>query len=365
MIENIMNKRIKSLNGLKVFGYLCVYTSHAHLMLRNKFSVTLFFMISGFLLYYSHNNSMSDKKVELLNFSETVRYVFSHIRRIYPIYLFFFFVSILTRKSEMELLFKDSRGGLLVFQHVCMLQSLTLQPFQFNYAAWYISCLFILYWLTLPGIYWVKKVKSPVKCISITIILYYILDYYILKYAPVFDFSYWNPFYRYPVFLIGMLTGRLFCEIDLEKGVTGVCEILNYNRRQTDRLLTSMFNFLDSGIVLAFTIMLLIQFNIPESNNYFTLLFAVALYILAFDKGWLCNLLNGSYVQWLSKIGLEFYLCHELILFVVENYLKKFELSYGRTNILLWIIAMPISLVVAFGVNQVYQMIQIWRVKND
>lgn len=42
--------KIKSLDGLRVVVALCIYTSHAHLMLRNFFSVSFFLCYPD--LYY-------------------------------------------------------------------------------------------------------------------------------------------------------------------------------------------------------------------------------------------------------------------------------------------------------------------------
>ena len=361
-IINIMSTKIKSLNGLKVFGYLCVFTSHAHLMLRNKFSVTLFFMISGFLLYYSKNVPRSNDycitnaENQTLNLKSIVEYVIIHIKKIYPIYLFFFCTSLLIRKEEIQLLANNFQLVWHSLQHVFMLQCFSMQPFRFNYAAWYVSCLFILYWMALPSIYWTKKIESPLKWISILIILYYILDYYILKFEPLLDFAYWNPVYRYPIFLIGMLSGRLFCE------TRSSLLRLSLTKREL------VFDLLNSVIVLTFAIMLLIQFQIPESNNYFTLLFAVSIYVLAYDKGWLCKALGHPLVQWFSNIGLEFYLCHELIIFVVERQIKQLsqiENWHNSANIWLWIVAFPLSIITAYLIAGIHRKKWSWRKKHD
>lgn len=94
--EMMTNRRkIYSLNGLKAFGYICVFTAHAHLMLRNKFSVTLFFIISGFLAFYNRQPPL-----ESIKFTNIVSYSFKHIVRLWQIHILFFLLSIVIRRAE-------------------------------------------------------------------------------------------------------------------------------------------------------------------------------------------------------------------------------------------------------------------------
>ena len=45
---------IKSLQGLRALAMLGIFMFHAGLLIKGTFPVTLFFMLSGFVLYYSY-----------------------------------------------------------------------------------------------------------------------------------------------------------------------------------------------------------------------------------------------------------------------------------------------------------------------
>lgn len=311
--------KINSLNGLKIFGYLCVFTSHAHLMLRNKFSVMLFFMISGFLLFYRHQDFDQP-----LTFRTVAEFAFNHIKRFWPVHILLFLVSIALRWSEISgMNLSDFLRNSAM--HICLLQSLSANPFRFNYASWYLSALFILYWTALPAIGMMRTAKNPFALLMLLILVCGVLDYYTLKYEPTLDFTYWHPICRIPDFLIGMTVCRIFKEYPLS----------------VDHAIHDLLNF---AVVSLFFTMLMIQFYLKESNHYFALLFSLVLYILAHDRGWLCQLLTMPLIQSLEKIGLEFYLCHELIIFVIEN-----KLSASKIQV--WVLSLIASLIVAYGLH--------------
>lgn len=324
-------RKIYSLNGLKAFGYICVFTAHAHLMLRNKFSVTLFFIISGFLAFYNRQPPL-----ESIKFTNIVSYSFKHIVRLWQIHILFFLLSIVIRRAEIP---NYGNWGAYAIEQILLLQSLSLQPFHYNYASWYLSCLFILYWIALPAIKWVTHTKKPIKYVTLLIIFYYIADYYVVKNAPFLDFTYWNPFYRIPDFIIGMFVCRIYEEYPLEVS-------------------SAKFDFLNSFVVVSFVLCLLVQFHLLETNNFFVLLFSIGIYILAHDRGWFCEILHSKLLQHFAKIGLEFYLCHELVIYSVEKLLYNNIFFNGyNINILIWVIAFPISITIAQITNKLKSLV--------
>ncbi len=104
--------KIKSLNGFRIIVAICIYTSHAHLMLRNFFSVSFFFMLSGFVLYYTW-----EERICNVNFKSSVLWTLKHIMKIYPLHILMFIISIFVRwewvssLSHKELLIKGLLRG--------------------------------------------------------------------------------------------------------------------------------------------------------------------------------------------------------------------------------------------------------------
>ena len=328
-------KKIKSFNGLKVLLALCIYSAHAHLMLRNFFSVSLFFMISGFLLYYTWNDRLKD-----YNFKMNIKWACRHVMKLYPLHICMFLASIIVRfdwvKSTpiKELLLKG-------FFNITLLQSFTESPYTFNYCSWYISTLSILYFIALPSIKFIKKnSKFTEMIITIILVFQYIVNYYFIKFDTLLSFIYSHPIYRFTDFILGMLAAEMY---------------LKFIRTKEDGISINILNILQSIIVVLFTSMMIASFNFKETTNYFSMLFIFVLIILAFDKGWLADLLNSSRMQFLAKISFEFYMCHELILFVIESNMYNYLLINNEKLglIIVWIIGLPISIICAKVLNSV------------
>lgn len=324
--------KIKSLDGLRVLFCLCVYTAHAHLMLRNYFSVGFFFMLSGFVLYYAYSDKL---EVSVNGFRDRIKWISRHTLRFYPIHILMFIASIpirwdwITSLSQEELL---SKG----FLNVTLLQGMTFNPYTFNYCSWYLSTLFILYLIAIPLMGLIKKSKySTEMWIAFILVLQYIINYYFVKYSPTLDFIYSHPIYRVTDFMLGMLVAKMFQQY----------KNINVSK--------SIMDILQSILVVVFTAMLIASFNFKETTNYFTGFFVITIFIMAFDKGWLAEILSRKPIQKFAAISLEFYLCHELVLFILEKYIsvRMVNYSYGFTCLTIWVIGLPISIVIAKLLN--------------
>lgn len=322
--------KIKSLDGLRVVVALCIYTFHAHLMLRNFFSVSFFFMLSGFVLYYSE----SDRSIDF-SIINNIKWSFKHIIRLYPLHILMFLFSIFIRYEWVESL---STQDLLIkgFLNITLLQSLCLNPYTFNFCSWYISTLCIIYFFALPIINYIKKSSYETEMLlAIIIIFQYIVNYYFLKYEPHLSFIYSHPIYRITDVVLGILTAKLF---------------LKYRKKNIN---VELINISQLFIVVIFTIMLIASFNFRETTNYFSVLFVFLIFIQAFDKGWLSGLLNNRYVQGVAKITFEFYMCHELILFLLEKNITPYLSINNQTLkcLIVWFVGLPISLICAKVLN--------------
>ena len=83
---------IKSLQGLRALGMLGIFLFHSGLLLKGTFPVTFFFMLSGFVLYYSYSN-----RIETMNFNERINWIIKRMKKLYPVHLITFIMSIAIR----------------------------------------------------------------------------------------------------------------------------------------------------------------------------------------------------------------------------------------------------------------------------
>lgn len=304
-----MQSRIYSLDGLRVLFIIFIFTSHCHLMLRNMFSVQFFFLLSGFVLYYNNKQQTTNNK------QQTTKFVYKHIKNIYVLHIITFLIAIFLRQ---DVIVNYSISDW--FANIFLIQSFMENPYTFNYCSWYISVLFVLYWITLPLIKKIRLIENIWPVITIIVILQFIINYYYILYYPKLMFLYSFPLYRVLDFSLGMMVAKIY---DEHKCIIS---------EQT-------FNFYNTVIVILFVVGLIASFYFIETLNYFTILFLPSIYILAYDKGWLCEILKNKYIQLFSKYVLYFYLTHELIIALNERFITN--------NFSLWISSLIFSMMVA------------------
>lgn len=77
-----MREKINSLQGLRVIAMLIIFLYHTELFPFGHFAVTFFFILSGFVAYYS------DTSKDTLSLKESIIYSLKKIEKFYPIYFF-------------------------------------------------------------------------------------------------------------------------------------------------------------------------------------------------------------------------------------------------------------------------------------
>lgn len=171
--------------------------------------------------------------------------------------------------------------------------------------------------------------------LAFVLVVQYVVNYYFLKFEPSLSFIYSHPVYRVTDFVLGMLTAKMF---------------LKYHRINFS---TDLINLLQAISAVVFTAMLIASFNFRETTNYFSILFIIVIFIQAFDRGWLSEILKNRIIQKLSNISFEFYMCHELILFVLEKNISPY-LTFNDELMkykIIFTIGLPISILAAKLLN--------------
>lgn len=92
---------IGSLQVLRALGFLAIFSAHAGITRLGAFGVSLFFVLSGFVLAYSYNN---EKKVT--GTRNVIVYVLNKIKRLYPLHVLMLILAIPIAKISLSL-----RGG--------------------------------------------------------------------------------------------------------------------------------------------------------------------------------------------------------------------------------------------------------------
>lgn len=89
---------IGSLQVLRALGFLAIFSAHAGITRLGAFGVSLFFVLSGFVLAYSYNN---EKKVT--GTRNVIVYVLNKIKRLYPLHVLMLILAIPIAKISLSL----------------------------------------------------------------------------------------------------------------------------------------------------------------------------------------------------------------------------------------------------------------------
>lgn len=89
-----MNKKLlPALQGLRVLATLGIFLFHSGFLINRTFPVTLFFMLSGFMVYYT-KSSLDGYET----YGKWIKgYWFKKIKQFYPLHLFMFAFSVMIR----------------------------------------------------------------------------------------------------------------------------------------------------------------------------------------------------------------------------------------------------------------------------
>lgn len=318
---------IYTLQGLRSLATLGIFLFHSGLLINGTFPVTFFFILSGFVTYYSKY-----KNIESMNCSKSIKWIFNKMKPFYAVHIITFLLSILVRWNWVCKLEK------IELVRKVILNLLLIQTFSkddilvFNNLSWFLSVIFILYIFAIPCIKVIKKIPKNKLLIIICLILVlqYVLN--IFNIANIYEISlYFNPMYRILDFILGMIVSRIFLE-----------NIYNIKR----------YNLCEISIVIIFIIMYLLSFFIKIGCSYYSLAFIIALYIFAHGKGRISKILENDILMYFANISFEFYMVHELILIIFRKVFINLNYNWLIKSIIISIPSFIISLILSILINK-------------
>ena len=325
---------IKSLQGLRVLGMLGIFLFHSGLLLKGTFPVTFFFMLSGFVLYYSNS-----AKINSFNIKENLKWIRNRMKKLYPIHIITFIMSIVIRWGW---ILKLDTTDLFIkaLLNISLLQSLVKnQSFTFNGLSWFLSTTFLLYCVAIPLILLIKNMKA-IKPTYIVILILIIENIIVLiNNSQNYGLNlYTTPFYRVFDFMIGMLVAKAFIE-----------------STKTSYKLNN-YTLYEVGIIIIFTVMYIItlfsEAKLEYGLCYYSLIFALGIYIIAHERGVISKLLCKEVFQKIAKFSFEFYMVHELILIVFRKIFANLTYHWLIVNVIISVPALIVSTFLAIALNK-------------
>jgi len=315
-----MNRRVDSLNFIRILGMTMILLFHARLMYGFSIGlpwldqlisigavfITTFFMLSGFGL------RKSNRELSLRDFSGILNFYKKRILSIYPLFLLLSVVALFFQFRVADSLDKTLALLPIQFSMLHILFGKDMHWFLFNDNCWYISALFVLY-LLFPilnaFVNWISNRFRVLVKISLCFVLWIVSVsvYFYLIYCTEYVFLdyYPNPFFRIPEFLIGMIC------VDLS-------EDMNI-RDWFDNWKCSVIAFF-IGVITTVCLLLLKPYFVFETPLYdMVIIPCTAIIFLCFANWkWLNQVGSTKSIRWLAGLGLEVYLCQSLATLTLE-----------------------------------------------
>ena len=146
------NNRIKSLQGLRTLAFLGVFVSHTGLFELGAWGVSVFFVLSGFLMAYVYS-----EREPVTGIKASLMFSIRKLKKLYPLHILmllaalpFELISVIRGFSIHALLLLCEKIGL----NITLLQDwvpVQASYYSLNAVAWYLSACLLLY-AAFPGI---------------------------------------------------------------------------------------------------------------------------------------------------------------------------------------------------------------------
>jgi peptidoglycan/LPS O-acetylase OafA/YrhL len=221
---------VKPLTGLRGIAAYCILVSHAitisftynsvnplqaYATRLAYFGMSLFFILSGFVIYFNYHNVIKVEGYILGGY----KFIVSRIARLYPLYLL---MILFTLDKVPSKLFSEQPFAL--FSYLTMTQSwFNLQMITFP-PAWSISTEWFFYFAFIFMLPLFEKIKKPLLALSIfSILIFLTIPFYIqfqTNYYTTPDgwITYFSPFTRIFEFITGMLACKAHLKSKIERG---------------------------------------------------------------------------------------------------------------------------------------------------
>lgn len=295
-------KSITTFNIIRAISAVSIFLYHAYynmgcdygclnpIISQSSFFMTIFFMLSGFVLYYNY------AKEDLANRESLSKYYVKRIVSIYPLYLLVWIVFYIIQWPGNTV---SSDLFTLPYQ-LLLIQNISNYPYLMNSGTWFFSCMMICYLIS-PFLMQIFRMLDSKKNTIISIFIIGIL----ISFMPLLA-------YLYGVEIYGNAFGRIF-EFSLGMILCKLAESSVNNERQQNEI-----QFLCNGLIflifsLSVVYILRTRVGIVKNNHEYLRPVSV---LLGGGIVWLCyidqadvtkKIAESRIVRFFSDYSLEFW----------------------------------------------------------
>ena len=351
----IIMSKIKSLQSIRCVAILCVITSHCPLGDFGGFGVSLFIILSGFVMFYNYQTRRINTGI-----IPSLKFTIGKIKKLYPLHLLTMTLPLILALNHLEKQFSiSSLLGLIfkIFSNILLIQDWfpkTSIYFSLNAVAWYLSLCLFLYFI-FPKVLNKLRQYSFIQAIN-TIGLLFLIQITIsfcLKYicvtSSLFDnfihwFTYIFPIARSLDFIIGCCTCIVFSKIKDY-----------FTQEQT--FMTSIIYTAFEMVAIILGIYVYLNFYIErktilgsESFVYktiYTPCSVLLIFLFAMNKGLLSTILTNKLTIWIGDISAYLFLIHFQVISFYNIVTSKLGLK--SSNLIKFVIIMTVSILLSIA----------------
>ena len=334
--KDYSSNRIDSIQTLRSIAFLVIFLYHSTKKVPGAWGVSVFFVLSGFVMVYSYWNRPPEKTIK-----KAAQFSWNKIKRLYPLHLIMLMVAffrLLIQKKSVFSLVKQLTLSVFLVQ--------TWTPFHYqaiNSVAWYLSVCVVLYFL-FPFLFSHIRKDKALKWVVLEMFLAFILQLGIGFVASRFSFvnikwlTYCFPLFRVGDFFVG---GNLAYLYQTNK------------HKNTETAGFGNASILEIVVLICNVAVCVFYLNAPKSINWaiYTSLFlpftALLVYCFALNKGGVSKTLTNQFVLWIAGLSPYAFLIHREVIYWVEDAYSLVFQKGDMNKLLLTLVAFIITIIMA------------------
>ncbi len=335
-----MKNRINSLQVIRAFAFLGIFTSHSSIVAFSgggAWGVSVFLILSGFLMFCSYGDT---DRIKGNGIVYSIRFGIGKIKKLYPLHIVSMFLA-------MPYLFLEYKGylgiGKIVNPTLKMFFNATLMQswvpnrgfyFSLNAVSWYLSVSLFLY-IMFPFILRLMKkyngIKTAIVVMICTFALQIVMAY--VSYRIQIDFidndnfihwfTYIFPLSRLEDFVIGCNLGYIF--MNMKNDVERSCK---------------KYTLLEFGIIVLIILQLatyVLVVSIPSIDDpsissenwwsltcFWTITSCALIYVFAMNAGKISKILANKSLVFIGNMSANAFLIHQMVYRYLESVEKRY-----------------------------------------